>query len=273
MFSAIIIILSLPFTDLSRFRGMQFNYYSITTFYFFLANFLILMILGAKHVESPFIQFGQLSAIIYFLYFSAIPLVCIIENTLVYLKDFTGIDSKLISITSNMVFEITCFSLNRSFSSSAKVRMDNPEDIDPTSDYESDYASGESTFSDETTDSSKYIQPSTNPNEGTPNDQLSEDQINSRLQNIEEDLDKQEDRQKVLHYRLGNIEKHESITDNEVTRLKKLYHEDATYNNKMEDLVEERDGLHEELKNRADARINENNENNENNNENNENNK
>jgi ubiquinol-cytochrome c reductase cytochrome b subunit len=103
MFSAIIIILSLPFTDLSRFRGMQFNYYSVTTFYFFLANFLILMVLGAKHVESPFIQFGQLSAIIYFLYFSAIPLISLIENTLVYLKDFTGIRSNVSSIKGNII--------------------------------------------------------------------------------------------------------------------------------------------------------------------------
>jgi Cytochrome b(C-terminal)/b6/petD len=106
MFSAILIILSLPFTDLRRFRGMQFNHYSVTVFFFFLANLLILMVLGAKHVESPFIQFGQISAIIYFLYFSAIPLISLIENTLVYLKDFTNIGSDDASIRSYMILNI-----------------------------------------------------------------------------------------------------------------------------------------------------------------------
>ena len=89
MFTAILIILSLPFTDLSRFRGMQFNKLTVAIFYFFLANFLILMILGAKHVESPFIQFGQLAAISYFLYFLAKPLLYSLENTFVHLNKFS----------------------------------------------------------------------------------------------------------------------------------------------------------------------------------------
>jgi hypothetical protein len=35
----------------------------------FIANFLILMQLGANHVESPFIEFGQISTVLVFLYF------------------------------------------------------------------------------------------------------------------------------------------------------------------------------------------------------------
>jgi ubiquinol-cytochrome c reductase cytochrome b subunit len=69
MFSAILILLLLPFTDVSRSRGMPFKPFSKTTFYIFVANFLILMQLGAKHVESPFIEFGQISTVIYFSYF------------------------------------------------------------------------------------------------------------------------------------------------------------------------------------------------------------
>ena len=65
MFSAIMILLAMPFTDLSRSRGIQFRPLSKVAFYIFIANFLILMVLGAKHVESPFIEFGQISTVIY----------------------------------------------------------------------------------------------------------------------------------------------------------------------------------------------------------------
>jgi ubiquinol-cytochrome c reductase cytochrome b subunit len=73
MFTAIMVILSLPFTDKSRVRGMPFFTYNTLIFLFFVANFLILLNLGAKHVESPFIELGQISAFIYFLYYIIIP--------------------------------------------------------------------------------------------------------------------------------------------------------------------------------------------------------
>jgi ubiquinol-cytochrome c reductase cytochrome b subunit len=84
MFSAILILLAMPFTDLSRSRGIQFRPLSKIAFYVFVGNFLILMQLGAKHVESPFIEFGQISTIIYFGHFLIIvPLISLIENSLV----------------------------------------------------------------------------------------------------------------------------------------------------------------------------------------------
>ena len=87
MFSAILILLLLPITDVSRHRGMQFRPLSKVAFYVFLANFLILMQLGAKHVESPYIEFGQISTILYFLYFTvSMYSVTIFENTLIDLK-------------------------------------------------------------------------------------------------------------------------------------------------------------------------------------------
>nr|AFD95906.1 cytochrome b [Talaromyces stipitatus] len=86
MFSAILIILIMPITDLSKYRGLQFRPLSKVAFYIFVANFLILMQLGAKHVESPFIEFGQISTVLYFSHFLIImPLVSFIENTLVEL--------------------------------------------------------------------------------------------------------------------------------------------------------------------------------------------
>jgi ubiquinol-cytochrome c reductase cytochrome b subunit len=92
MFSAIFILLIMPFSDLSRSRGIQFKPLSKIVFYIFVANFLVLMQLGAKHVESPFIEFGQISTILYFSYFLiVVPLVTYIENTLIDLN----IDSKI----------------------------------------------------------------------------------------------------------------------------------------------------------------------------------
>ena len=87
MFSALLIILSLPFTDLSWSKGLQFKPLSKIIFYIFIANFLILMQLGSKHVESPFIEFGQISTALYFGYFLLlVPFISLIENTLIDLR-------------------------------------------------------------------------------------------------------------------------------------------------------------------------------------------
>ena len=86
MFSAILILLVMPFTDLGRSRGLQFRPLSKFAFFAFVANFLILMQIGAKHVESPFIEFGQISTVLYFSHFLIIvPLVSLLENSLIEL--------------------------------------------------------------------------------------------------------------------------------------------------------------------------------------------
>ena len=83
MFSALLVIMLLPITDLGKSRGLQFRPLSKIIFWIFVANFLILMQLGAKHVEDPFILFGQLSTALYFAHFVIIlPIVSLIENTL-----------------------------------------------------------------------------------------------------------------------------------------------------------------------------------------------
>ena len=84
MFSALLVIMLLPITDLGRSKGLQFRPLSKIAFYIFVANFLVLMQLGAKHVESPFIEFGQISTVLYFSHFLVIvPLVSLLENSLV----------------------------------------------------------------------------------------------------------------------------------------------------------------------------------------------
>jgi ubiquinol-cytochrome c reductase cytochrome b subunit len=90
MFSAILALLSMPLTDLSKLRGIQFRPISKIAFFIFVANFLILIQLGAKHVESPFIEFGQISTTLYFSYFLVIvPVVTLLENSLIDLATKT----------------------------------------------------------------------------------------------------------------------------------------------------------------------------------------
>jgi ubiquinol-cytochrome c reductase cytochrome b subunit len=87
MFAAILALLIMPFTDLSKLRGNQFRPLSKIAFFIFVANFLILMQLGAKHVESPFIEFGQISTVLYFSHFLIIvPFVTLLENSLIDLS-------------------------------------------------------------------------------------------------------------------------------------------------------------------------------------------
>ena len=92
MFSAILAIMLLPITDIGRSKGLQFRPLSKLGFWIFVANFLILMKLGACHVESPFIELGQLSTVLYFSYFIVIvPVISLLENSLTdtsyYLKN------------------------------------------------------------------------------------------------------------------------------------------------------------------------------------------
>jgi ubiquinol-cytochrome c reductase cytochrome b subunit len=134
MLSAILILLAMPFTDLSKLRGTQFNPLSKVIFFIFVANFLILMQLGAKHVESPFIELGQICTVIYFLYFLIImPSITLLENSLVILdksasglakakkgflsnrfKSFTKSFNKINVITGIITF-ITLFSVRWNF--------------------------------------------------------------------------------------------------------------------------------------------------------------
>lgn len=87
MFGAILIILALPVVDLGRSRGLQFRPLNKVAFFVFVANFLILMQIGAKHVEDPFILLGQISTVLYFGHFLfIIPTLSVLENSLVDLN-------------------------------------------------------------------------------------------------------------------------------------------------------------------------------------------
>jgi len=84
MFSAILIILSMIFLDINKIRGFQFRPLSKIFFYYFCAVFIALIILGAKHVESPFIEYSQIFTLSYFSYFLIIiPCISYIENNFI----------------------------------------------------------------------------------------------------------------------------------------------------------------------------------------------
>lgn len=81
MFSALLIMLVLPVTNLSKLKNLQFRPFSKIIFFVFVVNFIILMIIGAKHVESPYIELGQISTLVFFGYFVVlVPVVTSIEN-------------------------------------------------------------------------------------------------------------------------------------------------------------------------------------------------
>ncbi len=83
MFSAILILLAMPFSDLAKLRGIQFKPLKKTFFFIFIGNLLLLMVLGAKHVESPYIEFGQITTLVYFVYFLLqIPMNSLFENSI-----------------------------------------------------------------------------------------------------------------------------------------------------------------------------------------------
>nr|YP_004778117.1 cytchrome b [Sporothrix schenckii]BAK55705.1 cytchrome b [Sporothrix schenckii] len=87
MFAAILVLLTLPFTDLGRSRGFQFRPLSKLAFYLFGVIFITLGRLGSVHVEDPFILMGQIYATAYFAYFLIIlPIISILENTLIDLS-------------------------------------------------------------------------------------------------------------------------------------------------------------------------------------------
>jgi ubiquinol-cytochrome c reductase cytochrome b subunit len=89
--------------NLNKFRGFQFRPFKVN-FYIFIANFLVLMQLVAKHVETPFIEIGQLATLIYFLYFlSLLPLGSLLETTLLNLSFKVGSYLSLDSLELSMV--------------------------------------------------------------------------------------------------------------------------------------------------------------------------
>ena len=82
MFGSLLILLVLPYTDLSRIRGNQFKPFMKFAFWFFVVDFIILMWIGSQHPNSPYVEIGQIATAFYFGWFLIIvPVLGVLENT------------------------------------------------------------------------------------------------------------------------------------------------------------------------------------------------
>ena len=82
MFGSLLILLVLPYADLSRVRGNQFKPFMKFAFWLFVVDFIILMWIGSQHPNSPYVEIGQIATAFYFAWFLVIvPVIGIIENT------------------------------------------------------------------------------------------------------------------------------------------------------------------------------------------------
>ena len=83
MFMSLLILLLMPILDTSRIRGSQFRPFMRLAFWILAIDFFILMFIGSQHVESPYVEIGQICTALYFGWFIVIvPLIGVIENTL-----------------------------------------------------------------------------------------------------------------------------------------------------------------------------------------------
>ena len=87
MLGALLILMLMPIVDLGRFRGSEHRPLTRFSLLTFAGSFGILLVLGAHHVENPFILLGQIVSAYYFGFFLILlPIVSVIENTLVSLN-------------------------------------------------------------------------------------------------------------------------------------------------------------------------------------------
>nr|QLY89502.1 cytochrome b [Empis livida] len=72
---SIAILMILPFSHVSKFRGIQFYPINQILFWIMLVTVILLTWIGARPVEDPYVLLGQILTIIYFMYYIINPLV------------------------------------------------------------------------------------------------------------------------------------------------------------------------------------------------------
>lgn len=82
MLASLLILLAMPILDLGRFRGVQHRPVTKFILVTLAVSFIILLQLGALHVEAPFVTLGQITSVYYFGWFIVLlPLSALIDNT------------------------------------------------------------------------------------------------------------------------------------------------------------------------------------------------
>lgn len=72
---SIAILFILPFSNISKFRGIQYYIINQTLFWFIVVIVILLTWIGARPVEDPYIITGQVLTVLYFSYFILNPLI------------------------------------------------------------------------------------------------------------------------------------------------------------------------------------------------------
>nr|UOU84965.1 cytochrome b [Empis opaca] len=72
---SIAILVILPFSHISKFRGIQFYPINQVLFWFMLVTVILLTWIGARPVETPYILLGQILTVVYFMYYIINPLI------------------------------------------------------------------------------------------------------------------------------------------------------------------------------------------------------
>nr|YP_009948023.1 cytochrome b [Anthalia sp. YD3030]QOH97191.1 cytochrome b [Anthalia sp. YD3030] len=72
---SIAILVILPFTNMSKFRGIQFYPMNQILFWIMVVTVILLTWIGARPVENPYILLGQVLTVVYFLYYLVNPLI------------------------------------------------------------------------------------------------------------------------------------------------------------------------------------------------------
>nr|YP_010502873.1 cytochrome b [Doratura homophyla]UXD78637.1 cytochrome b [Doratura homophyla] len=75
LFMSILILVVLPFTMKSKFKGIQFYPINQINFWLFISTVILLTWIGAKPVEYPFTSTGLILTIMYFFYFISDPII------------------------------------------------------------------------------------------------------------------------------------------------------------------------------------------------------
>nr|QQV73472.1 cytochrome b [Anthomyza sp. DY-2021] len=72
---SIAILFILPFYNLSKFRGIQFYPINQILFWVMVSTVILLTWIGARPVEDPYVIYGQILTVVYFLYFIINPMI------------------------------------------------------------------------------------------------------------------------------------------------------------------------------------------------------
>lgn len=81
---SIIILIIIPFNINYKIKGFKFYFLNQITYWIFISLFIILTWIGARPVEDPYILIGQISSILYFIYFLFNPYLNLISDKIIY---------------------------------------------------------------------------------------------------------------------------------------------------------------------------------------------